>query len=158
MINYDEMCVESESVKEYLEKAKSETERFQERYENYEPDESILQRLRDYSEDIVVYGFSAEWCPDCYMHVPVMALISERTGIEVRIFGHLMRDAKNNTRIWACPPSPEEVNKFLIKKIPTFLIVNKEVKELGRIIESPQEGQSLEEGLLNILSNTDLKF
>jgi thiol-disulfide isomerase/thioredoxin len=153
MINYEEMCVESEPVREYLEKAKLESERFQERYENYEPDKSVLQRLKKYSDDITIYGFSAEWCPDCYEQVPVMAIISEMTGIEVRIFGHLMRDTKSSTRIWACPPSPEEVNKFLIKNIPTFILVNKEGKEIGRIIERPTEGYSLEESLLNLLSN-----
>jgi hypothetical protein len=80
-----------------------------------------------------------------------MAHISEKTGIQVRIFGNLMRDAKNDKRIWACPPSPEEVKEFHINKIPTFIIVNIDGREIGRIIENPPKGKTLEETLLDIL-------
>jgi thiol-disulfide isomerase/thioredoxin len=153
MIGYGEIRAKSETVCEYLEKAKSETVKFQERYDSYDLDRSILEKLKGYSKDVIVYAFSAEWCPDCYKQVPVMALISERTGIEVRIFGHLMRDSKSDTRLWACPPSPEEVNYFHIKKIPTFIILDRKGKELGRIVESPPEGKTLEDSLLNIISN-----
>jgi thiol-disulfide isomerase/thioredoxin len=143
--------LDSIPVKQYIEDSIVKTKKFQESYENYKPDMVILEKLKGYSDDIVVYVFSAEWCPDCYRNVPVMAHISEVTGIKVRIFGNLMRDAKSNTRIWACPPSPEKANEFNITKIPTFLLVNRNGKEIGRIIENPPKGQTLEYALLKIL-------
>jgi thiol-disulfide isomerase/thioredoxin len=155
MINYENMCMESVPVKEYITDSIEKTEKFQEHYENYQPNMATLKKLQKYSKDIVVYGFSAEWCPDCYRNVPVMAHISEQTGIEVRIFGNLMRDAKSDTKIWACPPSPKKVNEFQIIKIPTFILVNGSGKEIGRIIENPPEGQSWEETLLKILIDTN---
>jgi thiol-disulfide isomerase/thioredoxin len=112
----------------------------------------MLEKLKQYSEDVVIYGFSAEWCPDCYRNVPIMARFSEETGIQVRIFDNLMRDAKNDARMWAYPPSPQEANDFHVYKIPTFIVVVKRI-EVGRIIENPPEGKSLEENLLDILTN-----
>ncbi len=151
MKNYENMCLDSVPVKKYIEDSIGKTEKFQERYEKYKPDTEKIGRLKKYSEDIVVYGFSADWCSDYYRNVPVIAQISEETGIEVRIFGNLMRGAKSSTRIWACPPSPEKVNEFNITKIPTFILMNGTGKELGKITENSPEGETLEEPLLKIL-------
>ena len=151
MINYEKMCINSQSVREYLEDSINKTDKFQKSYENYDPDKTTLEKLKEYSDNIVIYGFSAEWCSDCYRNVPIMAHISEKTGIQVRIFGNLMRDAKNDERIWACPPSPEEVNEFHINKIPTFIIVNIDGREIGRIVENPPRGKTVENTLLDIL-------
>jgi len=151
MIKYDEMCVNSEPISQYLENTLKKTNKFQEQYNSYKTNKNTIEKLKKYSEDVLIYCFSAEWCPDCSRNVPVLAHISSETGIEARVFGHLMRDAKNNTRIWACPPSPQEVNMFQIKKIPTFIIVNREGEEIGRIIEDPPEGKTLEEAILDLL-------
>jgi thiol-disulfide isomerase/thioredoxin len=156
MVNYDEMCINSEPINQYLENTLKKTNKFQERYNSYEPDKPTIEKLKKYTGDILIYCFSAEWCSDCSRNVPVLAYISSETGIEVRVFGNLMRDAKNSIRIWACPPSPVEVNMFQIKKIPTFIIVNREGVEIGRIIEDSPENKTLEEAILDILE-TDLE-
>ena len=151
MIKYEEMCVNSEPINQYLENTLKKTNKFQERYNSYKTDKKIIEKLKKYAGDVRIYCFSAEWCPDCIRNVPALAHISSETGIEARVFGHLMRDAKNSTRIWACPPSPMEVNMFQIKRIPTFIIVKKGGVEIGRVIEDPPEGKPLEEAILDLL-------
>lgn len=96
-------------------------------------------------------AFSAEWCKDYAVNIPILALISEATGLNVRIFGGLKRGPLNPTRKWSIPPSPPEVEKFQVDKIPLILVFDKEGMELGRIVENPKEGLTLEEEILHII-------
>jgi hypothetical protein len=79
-----------------------------------------------------------------------LALISETTGIEVRIFGGLKKDSLNPQRKWRIPPSLQEVEMFHVDKIPLIILFDKTDNEIGRIIENPQE-PTLEEELLKII-------
>ncbi|KPV65265.1 MAG: hypothetical protein AOA65_0300 [Candidatus Bathyarchaeota archaeon BA1] len=60
--------------------------------------------------------FSAEWCKDCTNNVPVLWLISELRGLEIRVFGHLKTDPLNPRERWKIPPSPPEVKDFGVEK------------------------------------------
>jgi len=141
----------SEPVAEYLAASSREAAAFSTNAEKYELDRDITERLKDYVEGVVVFTFSAEWCPDCHRHIPVLGLIAEATGLEVKVFGHLMRDPKRPKGYWAIPPSPAEVEEFNVRKIPTIVILDTEGNKIGEIIENPPEGKSLEEALLGIL-------
>ena len=95
--------------------------------------------------------FSAEWCKDCAKNVPVLWLISEFTGLEVRVFGHIKTDPLNPKARWRIPPSPPEVITFDVKKTPWILIINKEGREIGKIIENPKYTGSVEEEILCLI-------
>ena len=99
----------------------------------------------------MVVVFSAEWCKDCVKNVPVLCLISEFTGLEVRVFGHIKTDPLNPKIRWKIPPSPPEVKTFDVKKIPWILIFDKKAKEIGKIIENPKYTPSVEEELLYLI-------
>jgi hypothetical protein len=64
-----------------------------------------------------------------------------------------MRDAKNPNNLWACPPSPVQVNEFKVVKIPHMFILNKKGAVEGEIIENPPEGKLLERVILEILES-----
>jgi len=98
-----------------------------------------------------VVVFSAEWCPDCFRNVPVLGLVSEETGLEVRVFGHLMRNIKDPDEKWAIPPSPPEVKTYQVIKIPLITVLNQDGEKLGEIVENPSEGVTLEDAILDIL-------
>jgi thiol-disulfide isomerase/thioredoxin len=125
------------------------SERFLERKKAYQMNVKTLNKLKRLANNYVVVAFSAEWCKDCAANIPILALISEITGLEVRIFGGLKRDPLNPTRKWSIPPSPPEVEKFHVDKIPLILVFNKEGKEIGRIVENPKA--TLEEEILQII-------
>jgi len=142
----------SEPILEYLEGAKAKTDRFNERFHGYKLDHEAADKIRKHAKKAVAFVFSAEWCPDCYRNVPVLALISEATGLEARVFGHIMRDSKSSTRKWAVPPSPPEVEEFKVAKIPYIVVLSVKGEKLGEIVENPRPGLTLEEELLGILS------
>ena len=141
----------SESVADYLKGSEAKTPRFSERKSTYNLNKDTVEKIKAYVGSAVVVVFSAEWCPDCYRNVPVLGLLSEETGLEVNVFGHLMRNAKNPNERWEIPPSPPEVKDFDVIKIPLIIVLNEEGEKLGEIIENPLEGQTLEGALLDIL-------
>jgi len=126
-------------------------EPFAKRRAEYKLEEAAAKKLKKSAGKALVVVFSAEWCPDCYRNVPVLDMINEATGLEVLVFGHLMRDAKSNTRKWAVPPSPEEVEAFNVQKIPYMVVLNAEGEKLGEIVENPPAGKTLERTLADIL-------
>ena len=144
----------SESVADYLTSSDEKAPKFAERKATYKLNKETVEKIKTYASNVVVVVFSAEWCPDCYRNVPVLGLISEETGLEVRVFGHLMRNVKNPDERWAIPPSPPEVKTFNVIKIPLITVLNEDGEKLGEIIENPPEGQTLERALLDILKKT----
>jgi thiol-disulfide isomerase/thioredoxin len=111
----------------------------------------MVSRLKDIVDKYAVVAFSAEWCKDCAANIPVLARLSEATGLEVRIFGGLKRDTLSTERKWRIPPSPPEVETFHVEKIPLILIFDKKGNEVGRIIENPLE-PTVEGEILKIIT------
>ncbi len=141
----------SESVQDYLASIAETAPGFAERRAEYRLDEQTATELGKRADDAVVIVFSAEWCKDCRRNVPVLGLIAEETGMEVRVFGHLMRNVKDFNERWSVPPSPPEVKEFDVVKIPLISVLDRNGVKVGEIVENPPEGQSLEEALLSIL-------
>jgi len=140
----------SEAIADYLSRASEMAPAFALQFEEYDLDGEIIEELKEYVDEVVVILFSAEWCPDCFRNVPILGLVAESTGIEVRVFGHLMRNTENPNEIWRIPPSPVEVNKFNVTKIPLIIVLTKNGEKIGEIVENPSEGISLEKALLDI--------
>jgi thiol-disulfide isomerase/thioredoxin len=141
----------SESVRDYVAEPSKAKDTFHKRRAEYELDAAVVKKLKKRAKEYTVIVFSAEWCPDCMRNVPVLDMIAEATGLEVRAFGHIMRDAKSNTRKWAVPPSPPEVDEFKVDKIPYMVVLKKNGEKAGEIIENPPAGVTLEQAILNII-------
>ena len=149
--NLDKIRKQTISVREYLLEVSSENPIFKQKYDEYRIDKNIIRKLSEHADNTMIVSFSAEWCKDCHNNIPALDHISDATGIEVRVFGHLMRDAKGSKRRWRIPPSPVEVDEFNVIKIPHIVILTQKGESLGEIIENPQEGVSLEKAILDIL-------
>ena len=141
----------SEPIKEYLSAPSDATEAFNQRLQESELDPSAAEKLKAHAGKAYIFAFSAEWCKDCKRNIPVLKLIQDATGIEVRVLGHLMRDAKNPDERWRIPPSSPEVKTFNVVNIPHIAVLNAHGNELGAVIENPPEDKTLEEALLEIL-------
>lgn len=153
MYNIEKLLKNSEDSKQYIESSKEKAPQFMERYESYTLDTEMVSKIKCHSDNYTVFAFSAEWCPDCYKHIPVLAKLQEATGLETRIFGHLMRDAKSSSKRWRIPPSPAEVEEFDVVKIPSMYVLDKNGNKVGEVIEHPPEGTTLEAAILAILES-----
>jgi thiol-disulfide isomerase/thioredoxin len=126
-------------------------ERFLERKRTYQMHTETVKQLKKLEEKYVVVAFSATWCKDCAVNIPVLALLSEETGLEVRVFGGIKKDPLSQLHKWRIPPSPSEIESFKIDKLPSILIIDIAGNEIGRIIETPKLRPTLEEELLEII-------
>lgn len=150
-VNLAEIRSKTVTVKDYMGKLEGEFRgRFITRKRNYPLKKEVTDRLRQLAQKYFVVAFSAEWCKDCAANIPVLDLISEATGLEVRVFGGLKKDPLSRTRKWRVPPSPPEVETFSVEKIPLIIVFDAEGNEVGRIVENPKE-PTLEEELLKII-------
>jgi len=150
-ISLSEIKKKTVSVSQYIDSLKQPfSEKFLTRKQTYQLKQEPINQLKKFADKYTVVAFSAEWCKDCAVNIPVLALISEATGLEVRIFGGLKKDPLSHTRKWRIPPSPPEVEMFHVDKIPLIILLDKEGKEVGKIIENPREKPTLEEELVII--------
>jgi thiol-disulfide isomerase/thioredoxin len=153
-INLLETRKKTVSVEQYLnDLEKPFLKRFLTRKQTYSLNQEAVNQLKKVADKYMVIAFSAEWCKDCAVNIPALALISEATGLEVRIFGGLKKDPLSHTRKWRIPPSPQEVETFQVDKIPLIIVFDKEGKEIGRIIENPRKKPTMEEELVIILEH-----
>ena len=141
----------SEPITKYLTTPSIATEAFNKRLQEYELNTIITEKLKSYAGKAFIFSFSAEWCKDCKKNVPVLKLIQDTTGIEVRVLGHIMKDAKNPNEIWKIPPSPPEVKDFNVTSIPHIVVLDAVGNELGAVIENPPLEKTLEAAILEIL-------
>ena len=144
------------SAKDYIKKLSALYQKqFLRRTQNYQIKREIVEEIKGYAKNFWILAFSAEWCKDCAENIPVLALISEKSGLEVRIFGGLKKNPLDPSQKWRIPPSPTEVKLFNVDKIPLIIIFNEQTEEVGRIVERPPEGLSLEETILQLIKENE---
>lgn len=151
MYDIEKIRRSSEPIGEYLRAVLKDRPAFAERYREYLLDAPTVEELKRYAEGYMIVVFSAEWCKDCARNVPVLGLLSEATGMEIRVFGHLIRDPLSPGGGWRIPPSPPEVKEFEVNKIPLIVILSRDGDKVGEIVENPPGGVSLEKAILSIL-------
>jgi len=151
-INLQEIIKKTVSINEYIEGiAHPFKDKFLERKQTYQLNEEIISKLKEYANKVVIVAFSAEWCKDCTANIPVLALIAEKTGIKIRVFGGLKKDPLNPKEKWRIPPSPPEVKTFNVEKIPHIMILNRKGEIIGKITENPRYKETLEEEILYLI-------
>lgn len=128
-----------------------EKEKFMENYNSGSIDKDIVAKLCGIAEKYLKNGlivvYSAGYCPDCHVNVPPLVLISQICKHVDIVVRSIKRDKE--TKSWIdLPPEFKAVN---IERIPTVIVFQGNGKEIGRIIENPENGKSMEEALLDIV-------
>jgi len=151
MVDLDEIRRKTVSVSDYVSSIESPfREKFLARKEGYQLNQNVVDKLKGIADKYTVVVFSAKWCKDCANNIPVLELVSQATGLEVRVFGHIMKDVLSTKEKWRIPPSPPEVKTFGVEKLPWIIVFDKKGREIGKIIENPLYTGSIEEELLYI--------
>ncbi len=115
------------SYAEWMAAIEKNKDNFERHYNEYEPDmgdmEAVKQLVQQHGVKALVIG--EDFCPDVWRGVPVMARISENTGMEVRFF---QRD--QNKDIMA-----EFLKDGEFESVPTVVLYDRDHKYLGHWIE-----------------------
>ncbi|NHJ39132.1 MAG: hypothetical protein FK731_03795 [Asgard group archaeon] len=153
--NLNQLKANGLSVKEMIEKLEGKDgEIIKENIVNYQPNELVVSQLAPKMNGYTIVVFSADWCKDCKVYVAALVKILQlKPDINAIFFKGIKSAPKDPDIRWRVPPSPQEVNEFDLKKIPTFYILDSNGKVVGEIIENPTIKPTLEEELVYILDN-----
>ncbi len=116
---------------------------FKNNYRDYEPDQKVLDQIRDnlYRYDItIVLG---TWCSDSKLQVPRFFKILDLLNYNTRKVTLFAVDRQKKC-------GEIDLSSLNIEYVPTFILY-KNGKEAGRIVESPV--MSLEKDILSILND-----
>lgn len=127
--------------------------RYQRTRESYQLDKDAAEKLKEYADSYTVVVLFADWCGDARKAVPVLSLLEEEVGFEVRALGGMEKPRKPSNKHWAVPPSPKEVDTFGITSSPTIIIFDDEGEEVGRIKTKPRMTPTIEEEIVTIIEN-----
>lgn len=114
---------------------------FEENSSTYQPEQTIIDRLKPQINDYNYQIIMGTWCPDSREQVPVFYKILKESGY---------KNAEKIPVIFV-PRKYKDYNlidKMDIKRVPTLIVMEKG-KEKGRIIEYPMK--TIEKDLLHIL-------
>jgi thiol-disulfide isomerase/thioredoxin len=119
---------------------------FNDSYSNYTVDKATLEGVENELLDSEIRLFMATWCPDCQEQVPQFYKILDELGYDIAKLTVIGLD--NHPDRYKTSPGGEEQG-WDIESVPTFIFL-KDGKELGRIVEFPEE--TLEKDMAKILS------
>lgn len=112
---------------------------FDKTYAAYHPDTAIIDQLKGLVNGVSVLTVMGTWCGDSKEHVPAFFHIAALTGLNKMETIAVNRKKKSDHF---------DVTPLGIEYVPTFIFF-KNGKEIGRIIETPEE--TLEKDMLKIL-------
>ncbi|TFG12046.1 hypothetical protein EU537_10735 [Candidatus Thorarchaeota archaeon] len=124
-----------------------------EMYEQYDLDSNVVEELRDQMNNITTIVFSAAWCGDCKNAMPVIKLLVEQIGMEVRVFDKIKTAPLDPDHQWKIPPSPPEIEEWNVTAIPWFEFVDDAGNRIAQLIEKPKIKDTLEAEMLYVLKN-----
>jgi thiol-disulfide isomerase/thioredoxin len=113
------------------------------RVQEYQPKLEILDKFSTVEKRYFIVVFSAEWSAECRAHIPSLAkliMAAKNSNISVKVV-----DFDENRDI------AEEMH---VLRIPTIIIHDKSWREIGRFVEKPQHGATLEEELWDMLNKS----
>ena len=115
---------------------------FSKNYDVAHPNDATFLKLHKALQGKSITIVMGTWCGDSKIYVPYFFKLMDlvKTDIPIKIIAiNKEKKAKG-----------VDLNKYDIKRIPTFIVYDEKGKELGRIVESPR--YSIEDDLLDILN------
>ena len=115
-------------------------------YDNYEPYDDTMEKLKPLINKYDILLFMGTWCEDSQTHVPTFLKVISQLDFknELRIIG-VDLDKKTPTGI---------ANNYEIEYVPTFIFVENG-KEVNRIVEFPVD--FIEDDILAICKDNNYK-
>jgi hypothetical protein len=118
---------------------------------------------------LTILAIGATWCPDCQRNLSNMAKIMKEIAnshIKTVVLGGIKTKKQLNAPKtstdpirWAVPPSPPETQdpKYDLTHIPTFYLFTQDGNCIGRIVENPPLGSTLEEEIWRLIQGNEKK-
>jgi thiol-disulfide isomerase/thioredoxin len=113
------------------------------RVQEYQPRQEIVDKFAAVNSRFFIVVFSAEWNAECRAHIPSLAKLmiqANNTNFLVKVV-----DYDENRDI---------AEEMRVLRIPAVVVHDKSWREVGRFVEKPQHGATIEEELWDIVSKS----
>lgn len=113
------------------------------RVQEYQPKQDIVDRFAALNSRYYMVVFSAEWNAECRVHIPSLA--------------KLMIQANNSNvsvKVVHFDENRDIAEEMRVLRIPTIVVHDRSWREIGRFVEKPQHGGTLEEELWEIVKKS----
>ena len=113
------------------------------RVQEYQPKQDLVEKFSAIDSRYFMVVFSAEWNAECRAQIPSLA--------------KLLIAAKNNNvsvKVVDFDENRDIAEEMRVLRIPAIVVHDKSWREIGRFVEKPQHGATLEEELWDIISKS----
>ncbi len=113
------------------------------RVQEYQPKQDIVDKFAALNSRYYMVVFSAEWNAECRAHIPSLA--------------KLMIQANNSNvsvKVVHFDENRDIAEEMRVLRIPTIVVHDRSWREIGRFVEKPQHGGTLEEELWEIVKKS----
>ncbi|QHL88950.1 hypothetical protein GU926_16545 [Nibribacter ruber] len=117
-------------------------------YQRYTPNAKIMEELTPLLENVTFKAFVGSWCIDTQRDLPRLFKVLDVGRVPLTKLQ--MVSLREDKTTWT-----GEEKQYNVTAVPTFIVYNKEGKELGRIVEVAYP--TIEMQLLNIIKGTEKK-
>ncbi len=111
------------------------------RVQEYQPKTEVIQNFSAVTDRYFLVVFATEWNAECRAQLPNL----------MKVFA-AANNAAINIKVIDFDENRDIADEMNILRIPTIIVHDKSWKEIGRFIEKPQMGGTLEEELWRIVN------
>ncbi|HYB84353.1 MAG TPA: thioredoxin family protein [archaeon] len=110
------------------------------RIQEYQPDERIIDKFSSLTDRYFFVVFATEWNAECRAQLPNLAKVFLAT-----------KNAALNIKVIDFDENRDIADELNVLRIPTVIVHNRGWREIGRFVERPKYGGTLEEELWTIV-------
>ena len=116
------------------------------RIQEYQPDDRIIEKFSGLTDRYFLVVFATEWNAECRAQLPNLAKVlvaAKNAALSIKVI-----DFDENRDI---------ADELSVLRLPTVIVHNRAWHEIGRFVEKPKFGGSLEEELWAIIEKDSQK-
>ena len=117
-----------------------------ERIQEYRPKPDALEKFSSLIDRYFLVVFATEWNGECRAQLPAL----------VKLFS-AANNAALNVKVIDFDENRDIADEMNVVRIPTIIVHDRAWREIGRFVEKPQHGDTLEEELWGIIEKNQRK-
>jgi thiol-disulfide isomerase/thioredoxin len=117
------------------------------RIQEYQPKADVIDRFSSITDRYFLVVFATEWNAECRAQLPNLAKVFVAAN-----------NAAVNIKVIDFDENRDIADEMKVLRIPTIIVHDKAWREIGRFVEKPQYGGTLEEELWTIIEKNASKF
>lgn len=116
------------------------------RIQEYQPNPAVIEKFSSLTDRFFFVVFAAEWNAECRAQLPNLAKVFVAAN-----------NAALNIKVIDFDENRDIADEMRVLRIPTVIVHDRTWREIGRFVEKPQHGATLEEELWQIIEKNSQK-